>query len=461
VPLSDRDVRQSLVQGLEGFAATLTVRERAALLAILRQSPAEPALAELAAAPPATVLRPEERQIFEHVSGLPAPRHRPLAPHLTLILKVTQACNLRCTYCRSWAAGPGNRMSFEVLAHAIRGALAAPEARSVEFIWHGGEPTLRSPSFFSKALWLQQQWRQPGQRIINNLQTNGTRLDAEWAGFLRRYGFRVGVSLDGPPEIHDRRRRDRAGNPTSERVRAGLATLRDHGFARAICLVVDDEIVAAGPQRLLDCLLEAGVQWAGLLAVVPQGGPHQASPDDPYLDFGRYVDFQRQLFRLWWPDFVERITFREINALLRRLQGRSSGYCVFESGCMGTAMTVDAQGDLWACDNFQGDPAFRFGNILQAPLFDALGAAELVRARSAAASAADHRRGCEWFDICHGGCPYDREIRRIQSIPGDDACCGWAPLIAEIAAAAGHPVLHQPLEATGVASLNRKEPPNA
>lgn len=431
------EVLASLVARMEGMAAGLDGKERAALLAILRQAPSSSALAELGAEPPAEVLRPEELEIYKELREAGSVSQPARHPHLGLIMKATRVCNLRCAYCRSWAEGPDQVMSFEVLARATWGALTAPGVESVELIWHGGEPTLRPISFYRKALWLQQQFRRPGQRIVNNLQTNGTRLRPEWIDFLKRYQFRVGVSLDGPPEIHDTRRLDVAGNPTSERIRAGLAQLREHGVKHGICMVVDDDVLDLGPQRLLEYLIEAGVSRAGLLGVVPQGDPRRASSHDPYLAFPRYIEFLQRLFGLWWPDYVDRISFREIDDLLARLRGEKGSYCYFEPNCMGSFMTIEPQGHIEACDKFQGDGAFRFGNVRESPLLDALGTEGLCRARSETAADRDRNRSCEWFGFCQGGCPHDRHVRRQRENGNSEACCGWAPLISDMAQAVG------------------------
>src|SRR5271154_1121486 len=104
---------------------------------------------------------------------------------VSLIVKATRLCNLRCTYCHDWAVGPDQTMAFDVLAHMTAAALQDPEHGTVDFIWHGGETTLLPISFYQRAMALQARFRRRGQTVHNIIQTNCTRLTPEWARFLR------------------------------------------------------------------------------------------------------------------------------------------------------------------------------------------------------------------------------------------------------------------------------------
>jgi uncharacterized protein len=325
-------------------------------------------------------------------------------------------------------------MPFEVLARTIQSACLSPGVEVVEFIWHGGETTLRPISFYRKALWLQQRFRRPSLKITNQLQTNGTNLSHDWLDFLKRFELAVGVSLDGPPEVHDLRRLDVKGRPTSELVREGIEKLRAHGISFEIKMVVDDEVIGLGARRILDYLLEIGVPRVALLNVVPEGDPGRTLPGD-YLEFPRFVGFLQELFRLWWPEHVKRISFREVSDLLLRLQGGRGGFCVFDENCMGGVYTIEPMGDIAACDRYQGDPAFTFGNVLETELASLSTSHNLVRAHAETDADMDHTSRCRWFGICHGGCPHDRYVRIHRNTSRGERCCGWAPLLADMSSA--------------------------
>ena len=144
-------------------------------------------------------------------------------------------CNLDCEYCFFLSKdelypGSGFRMPAEVHEAYISQLLAAQRGvDEVVVAFQGGEPTLMGIDFFRRTLELEARFAAPGQRILNTLQTNATLLDDEWCAFLRDNDFLVGVSIDGPREMHDAYRVDKGGKPTFDRVIKGLDALKRHG----------------------------------------------------------------------------------------------------------------------------------------------------------------------------------------------------------------------------------------
>ena len=137
---------------------------------------------------------------------------------LSLIIKVISACNLACRYCDADIYS-NRRMSLDTVSQIIKKAL--DYADRVEFIWHGGEPLLMGIQFYEKVVELQKRYRREGQTIINDLQTNGTLISQEWVDFFKAIDFHVGVSLDGPPEVHNANRIFRNGQGSFEQVMRG------------------------------------------------------------------------------------------------------------------------------------------------------------------------------------------------------------------------------------------------
>lgn len=129
--------------------------------------------------PAQALLSTEELHIF-HTEQQQAVTAQPVAAKkLVVVLKATRLCNLRCTYCHSWAEGPNQTMRFDILVRTIRKILAIPNIKRFEFVWHGGEVTLLKPVFFQKLLWLQQQFKQPEQHITNSMQSNAVNISDE------------------------------------------------------------------------------------------------------------------------------------------------------------------------------------------------------------------------------------------------------------------------------------------
>lgn len=421
---SPAEVVAQVAERLEEFAGTLPPQEEAALRALLRRANG---------APPGSVLGPEEVEVYERLRGSPDPEPGGQAV-LTVIMKATRLCNLRCTYCHSWRSGPNQTMTFPVLAHATHGALRDPSVGNVDFVWHGGEATVLPVDFYRKALWLQERFRRPGQTVLNTVQTNGTRLSDEWLAFLREHDIGVGVSLDGPPEIHDTRRLDVAGRPTSHRVREGLERLQAAGITRwGVLMVVDEDVCSLGPRRILEYLTEIGVSRVALLNVLPENAPATEPLQGDYLRFPRYVEFLRELFHVWWAEYRDRIVVRELADLAGQLGGAEAQICVFAGECFGVYLTVEPTGEVAACDKYIDDADYRFGHVLETGLTGVQLSERLGIVREENGHAVERMRGCRWFGVCHGGCPHDRYTGE-RRLPGyDGRCCGLAPLLDEMA----------------------------
>ncbi len=135
----------------------------------------------------------------------------------SLLIKPTSAdCNLNCTYCfyleksKLYPDTKRHRMSEAVLESMIAKYMATSQP-VYYFGWQGGEPTLMGIDFFRKAVELQKKYGQWGATVSNGLQTNATLINDDLAALFSRYKFLVGVSIDGPADIHDRYRQNAGG----------------------------------------------------------------------------------------------------------------------------------------------------------------------------------------------------------------------------------------------------------
>jgi uncharacterized protein len=416
---------------LERFAEGLSDHELAALRGLLIQAAARTPLTELAMTPPEAVLAARDLIVYEKLrtETSAAIGGRSI---LTVIIKATRLCNLRCTYCHSWKEGPGQVMGFPVLARTIRDAVCDASVRYVDFVWHGGEVTLLPPEYYRRALWLQEQFRRPGQIIKNTIQTNGTRFTDEWLAFICDYGIGVGVSLDGPPEIHDRRRLDVAGRPTAARVHEGLKRLRSAGITQVGVLMVVDEDVCNSAALLLDYLLEVGLDRVSLLNVIPPN-TIEVPKRGQYLPVSRFVRFLEELFHLWWPKYHSRLRIRELDDLITKLTGGPPNLCVFAGGCFGGYLTVEPTGEVSACDKYIGDHAYSFGNVLSMTLAEIQTSRQMSALQAENAAAVDRMRACPWFAVCQGGCPHDRYTGKRLFSGFYERCCGFSSLLSEMA----------------------------
>lgn len=433
-PMDYADIVASLGNRLSQLAEELPERELDALHRILASSASHDPVRALAGRPASDLLTPAEAEAFDRLRAEPPAISAGLRPSMVMIMKATRLCNLRCTYCYQWRDGPNQVMGFEVMARAIRDVLRAPDVERVEFVWHGGEATLLSIDTYRKALWLQQQFRRPGQRIDNSMQTNAVRMSDEWIRFWKDHGFSIGISLDGPPAINDARRVDVAGRATSARIVSNLQRLRAAGVAYGVLMVVDEDVLALGARALLDYLLAIGVREVDLLNALPDNQPADSRRGTAYLPLPRYVAFLREMFSAWWPAHAKDIAIRELSGLVSQLQGGPAHTCVFAGNCFGGFLTVEPNGAVSACDKYDGDGAFRFGTLAESTLSEIGQSARLLEVRRENAESVDLTRSCRWHGLCRGGCPHDRHTSKRQAGNAtDEGCCGMAPIFEHIA----------------------------
>lgn len=328
-------------------------------------------------------------------------------------------CNLRCNYCfyrqkaGIYPASKEHRMKPATLECLISQVMRSESIRPC-FAWQGGEPTLMGLDFFKRVVELEVAYGRDGQLVSNSLQTNGTLLHAKWAEFLVEYRFLVGVSLDGPADLHDHYRRDSTKRPTHRRVMESIRILREHGVEFNVLTLLNDRNVKE-PDRLYDFLLDHGVFFMQFVPCVEPGGGGTPAPFS--ITTEQYGEFLCRMFDRWAADFPN-VSIRDFDDLLARTAGRAEAMCVYAERC-GDYLVVEHNGDVYPCDFFV-QPKLRLGNIhdnsleeiAALPEFKAFGERKSDSARLGECG------GCEWLDVCHGGCQKHRlilEPRRTDS----------------------------------------------
>jgi uncharacterized protein len=350
-------------------------------------------------------------------------------------------CNLDCRYCfylEKENLYPGKTdwaMPEDVLESFVRDYIEAQNVPQVSFAWQGGEPTLLGVEFFQKALDLQKKYAH-GKRIENAFQTNGVLLDDRWGEFLARNDFLVGLSVDGPRELHDRYRVDKGGQPTFSRVMRGLKYLKRHGV-RFNTLTVVQRHNSQYPLDVYHFLKEVGSGYMQLIPVVErvatvpdtQGlvliGPTRLEPvkvSEWSVDPVQYGKFLCVIFDEWVRNDVGRSFVQLFDVALESWAGYTPSLCVFRESC-GAAMAIEHNGDLYSCDHFVY-PENKLGNIMEAPL------GALVNSPQQRKFGLDKRdtlprycRECEVRFACNGECPKKRFIRTPDGEEGLNYLC--------------------------------------
>jgi uncharacterized protein len=269
-------------------------------------------------------------------------------------------CNLACAYCYYLSKErlyPGSRfrMSDALLEEYTRQYIEAQPILEVTFAWQGGEPTLMGMDFFQRAIGFQQRYRWPGMHIHNTLQTNGVTLDDAWCRFFREHNFLVGISLDGPRDLHDAYRVDKGGQPTFDRVMAGLELLKKHGVEFNVLTTVH-AANAGHPLEVYRFLRdEASTGFIQFIPIIERDSETGFQPSEKVtarsVTGRQYGDFLIAIFDEWVRQDVGRVFVQIFDAALAAWLGQRPGLCIFEETC-GTALAMEHNGDLYSCDHF-------------------------------------------------------------------------------------------------------------
>jgi uncharacterized protein len=340
-------------------------------------------------------------------------------------------CNLDCAYCYFLSKEllyPGSRfrMAYDLLESYIQQYIEAQRVPEVTFAWQGGEPTLMGLPFFELAVELQQKYRRPGMRVHNALQTNATQLDDDWCRFFRQHDFLIGVSVDGPRELHDVYRVDKGGKPTFDRVMAGIELLKRHGVEFNTLTTLH----AANAERPLEVYRflrdELGSRFMQFIPIVERDndtGFQQGEAIRPRSVTGeQYGRFMITVFDEWVRRDVAKVFVQLFDVALAAWIGQRAGLCVFEETC-GLALALEHNGDVYACDHYV-EPDYRLGNLQEIPLIE-LVSSERQRAFGQAKRDTLPRycRECEVRFVCNGGCPKDRVLHTPDGEPGLNWLC--------------------------------------
>lgn len=356
-------------------------------------------------------------------------------------------CNLDCKYCfylekenlypneRQW------RMSDEVLEEYTRQYISSQPGDEVFFAWQGGEPTLLGVEFFRKAVALQKKFA-AGKTISNALQTNGTLLDTEWCEFLAKEKFLIGLSIDGPRELHDKYRVDKGQKPTFDDVMRGLELLKKHGVEFNTLTVVN-RANSQQPLELYRFLKSIGSQFLQFIPLVERSAPDKlkssgltfsAPPDLSALDnphppvtewsveAAQYGTFLCAIFDEWVRRDVGTIFVQLFDVALGNWMGLGSSLCVFAEKC-GAALAIEHNGDLYSCDHYVY-PKYHLGNLMNQNL------GEMVRSPQQIKFGSDKLdllprfcRECEVRFACNGECPKHRFTKTPDGEDGLNYLC--------------------------------------
>lgn len=342
-----------------------------------------------------------------------------------MIKPVCGACNLVCTYCyyretSEHFDGRAGRMTDESLRHVIR-TFCQTAHPCPHFSWQGGEPMLAGLDFFQKAVAYQQAFRREGQQIVNAFQTNGTLITEDWCRFLKRWDMLIGISIDGPAEIHDKNRIYPNGSGSQDDVIRGLRLLQEHKVEHNILVLVHGDNVGH-PKEVVRFIRELDEDFLQFIPCVVTG-LDRSIPGNDAVDPIAYGEFLCGVFDEWMSVGPSRLYVRMFNNLVLAAAGLDPEYCVLRKACAG-CLLIEHNGDVFPCD-FLVQPEWRIGNIQTDSLVRIYRHPRWAEFRKLKSRLPGACLECRHASICNGGCPRDRFGGRLAGDEPNYLCKGY------------------------------------
>jgi uncharacterized protein len=294
--------------------------------------------------------------------------------------------------------------------------------------------------YFRKVVELQRRHRSPGRRITNGIQTNGTLIDETWCRFLAKEGFGVGLSLDGPQDLHDRYRVTKSRDPTHTQAMRGYDLLRRYRIPMDILCVVHSHNVRY-PARVYRFFKHIGARYLSFLPLVEQQSDAESGVSRRSVRPDDWGIFLCSIFDEWVRRDIGQVAIQTFEETLRTVFDQEHAVCIFRKTC-GDIPVIEHNGDLFACDHYV-TPKHRLGNIRETHLAELIESpAQRAFGESKSNTLPRYCLSCEVLAMCHGGCPKDRILHTPDGETGlNYLCAGYKrffthcqPFIAELSA---------------------------
>jgi uncharacterized protein len=322
------------------------------------------------------------------------------------------ACPASCSYCFGPHSG-GTRMGLRTI-EATAAWLASGSARSLpedlELTFHGGEPLSAGVDFFKEALPRFRNAWQVGATCFT-LQSNLWLLDEALLDVFSEVSLSIGTSLDGPEDVNDAQR----GKGYFKRTMAGIEKARRRDMPVG-CIATFTDQSAKRWRDVVDFFMREGLNFS-IHAALPVIGRRGEQPW--VLEPDAYAALMTELIG-YYLENLQRLKINTLDAMIRSVSSGRSGVCTF-GNCLGGYLAVDPGGGIYPCQRFCGMSEFKMGNVEQSPWpfslqeghpapVDVLTLEESEtwkRFERRQARMQEECKGCDFLDICQGGCPYN------------------------------------------------------
>lgn len=342
-------------------------------------------------------------------------------PPVNLLIKpASSACNMDCAYCfyKDVAANREKAfegmLSLEGLEKLLAAAMEYAEG-SCTLAFQGGEPSLAGLDFYKALMSLEEKYKRPGVKLYNTVQTNGYGITEEWAAFFAENRFLLGLSLDGPADIHDRNRRGLDGKGSFNRVLHTARLFDKYKVEYNILSVVTGGNVRSA-EKIYNFFKKQGFRW---LQFIPCLDPMEKPRGSVgyHLSTEQYSDFLIKIFDLWYRDLLkgEYVSIRHIDNWVTVLLGGRPEACGMSGRCS-VQFVVEGDGGVYPCDFYVLDK-WRLGTVGRESFREMANNKVAEEFVSASLQSPEPCRECQWYFLCANGCKRDR-------LPGSDSVQG-------------------------------------
>ncbi len=336
-------------------------------------------------------------------------------------------CNLECHYCyylgksSLFPKAENFRMPDNILENYISQHISASSEPVILFSWHGGEPTLLGLDYFRKIISLERKHQPTGRQIVNGIQTNGTLLDDQWCQFLASENFIVGISMDGPEDLHNIYRLNRDQKFSFEHTIRGYKLLQEYGITCEILCVVNSQNVNY-PLQIYRFFKELKANYISFLPLVEFQPGAEGGVSARTVPSGLFGSFLCAIFDEWKEKDIGKLKVQIFEEAARTAFGQEHTLCIFRKTCGGVPV-LEHNGDFFSCDHFV-DARHRLGNIQQTSLVEMLEGHEQTEfGKSKLTCLPPYCLNCTVRASCNGGCPKDRIIESPEGDAGLNYLC--------------------------------------
>jgi uncharacterized protein len=335
-----------------------------------------------------------------------------------LIKPSSYLCNLDCSYCfykKTKSIYPDAKiMDLKTLEFFIKRFMDYSEGRDIYFCWQGGEPLICGIDFYFNVIEFQKKYGKRGQIVGNTVQTNGILINEKWIEFFKKYNVFVGISLDGPEEIHNFYRKYKDGRKTFNKVMENIRLLKSADVQFNILSTIGENS-GKYPEKIFEFFIKKDFKY---LQFIPATDRKKGKISDFSITPLTYSKFLCRIFDLWWNNGSPFVSIRFFDNILEVLLGLEVSNCTLKKRC-GEYLVIEHNGDIYPCDFFVM-PEFKLGNIYTDEIekiyeklenFGKMKEIELSECKN-----------CRWNFICNNGCMWQRYVKN-GNLKGVDYLC--------------------------------------